>query len=75
MGTWLLPLVLLACPVMMIAMMRGMHGGHDNHHSGSTPEPPATGAGLDPRDKRLAALEREVAALRAGRDHAEGSRP
>ena len=74
MGTWLLPLIFLACPVMMIFMMRGMNGGHDNG-SGTKREPPATATELDPRDVRLAELEREVAGLRAGRDHTEGSRP
>jgi hypothetical protein len=32
----LLPLVLLlACPLMMVFMMRGMGGGHGSDHSGS----------------------------------------
>jgi hypothetical protein len=74
MGTWLPLLILLACPVMMLFMMKGMNGGHDNG-SGTKPEPPTTATELDPRDKRLAALEREVAGLRAARDHTEGSRP
>jgi hypothetical protein len=32
------PLILLACPLMMIWMMRGMHGNngdHDSHHNDS----------------------------------------
>ena len=74
MGTWLLPLILLACPLMMLFMMKGMNGGHDNG-PGATRDLSATATELDPRDKRLAELEREVAGLRAGRDHTDGSRP
>lgn len=46
-----LPLV-LACPLMMVFMMRGMGGGSEAHDS-AHPDP------------RLAQLEREVADLRA----------
>lgn len=58
----LLPLLfLLACPLMMIFMMKGMHGGgghagHEGH--------PADPAGQADRDRRLAELEQEVANLR-----------
>ena len=72
MSTYLPLLFLLACPVMMIFMMRGMNGGHDES-SGAKRNTTATDP--DPRDKRLADLEREVAGLRATRDHTEGSRP
>jgi len=65
----LLPLLfLLACPIMMIFMMRGMHGGQDKsegghspqarHHDGHSPQGRAT-------DARIEQLEREVASLRA----------
>lgn len=48
----LLPLlIVLACPLMMIVMMRG-HGGHGGHGDHS------------PDDDRVAELEREVARLR-----------
>lgn len=56
---WLL--LVLACPLMMIFMMRGMVGGHGGHTS-----PPAGSAvpGADERDRRIAELERENVALR-----------
>jgi hypothetical protein len=66
----LLPLLfLLACPLMMIFMMRGMHGGggrtrHDGH--------PADPAVRIDRDQRIAELEQEVADLRHVRsEHSE----
>ena len=63
----LLPLlVVLACPLMMIFMMKGMHGGH----SAPTRVP-------DERDRRIADLEKQVAELReesAKRSNADGSR-
>ena len=66
MSSLLLLLLLVACPLMMMRMMRGMMGGQD--------EKPAQNRRLaafdkpDPRDVRLAELEREVAALRADRE-------
>lgn len=61
----LLPLlVFLACPLMMIFMMRGMHGGKS---SAPAPHEPAS-EGSDA--VRIAALEREVADLRAAQGHA-----
>ena len=63
MENWLPLLILLACPFMMLFMMRGMshgpRGGHSSDHE-STP------AEDDARDVRLAELEREVDVLRAG---------
>jgi hypothetical protein len=65
----LLPyLFLLACPVMMIFMMRGMRGdghgssetGHDTHTSDEKAGTPAGQVS----EKRIAQLEREVAAPR-----------
>jgi hypothetical protein len=67
----LLPvLIVLACPLMMIFMMREMHGGssnqtgHVDHQMGTAGhmghEPP-------PADDRIAELEREVARLKAER--------
>lgn len=60
----LLPLLLvLACPLIMIIMMRGMHDGSDAHtdhmEHGTPPAPPA--------DDRIAELEREVARLKGER--------
>lgn len=73
----LLPYVLLlACPVMMIFMMRGMHGGghgpstarHDAHPSR---DEAGTADGQE-SEARIAQLEREVAQLRAVRgEHPE----
>ena len=67
MPSWLpLLLILAACPLMMIFMMRGMSSGH-----GAGPESPDAIRPMDgtdtrdPRDARLAELEREVAQLRA----------
>ena len=68
MSNLLLLLLLLACPLMMIFMMRGMHGGRDrsdtghdaqaDHHEVHSPDG-------QPPDARVAQLEREVASLRA----------
>ena len=73
----LLPFILLlACPVMMIFMMRGMHGGrqqstearHDTHPSRYE----AGTANGQESEARIAQLEREVAQLRAVRgEHPE----
>lgn len=75
--TNLLPFILLlACPVMMILMMRGMHGGghgtsesgHDTHLSHDE----AANPDGQESDGRIAQLEREVALLRAVRgEHPE----
>jgi hypothetical protein len=47
----------LACPLMMIFMMKGMHGGgHGHDPSGHQREAE--------RDRRIAALEGEIAELR-----------
>ena len=63
-------LILLACPLMMMFMMRGMHdGGH-----GEQPTEPGSAPGGRVLDKdRLADLEREVAELRATRDRSAGA--
>jgi hypothetical protein len=68
MGTMqnLLPLlIVLACPLMMIFMMRGMHSGHDATHDATQvvrQDDPVTS---DYRaEARIAELEREVAELR-----------
>ena len=63
-------LLVLACPLMMIFMMRGMHGGGQDRSTETKPQQNfAVPQGqLDSRDERLAELEREVAELRAGRD-------
>ncbi|MEO7980627.1 MAG: DUF2933 domain-containing protein [Sporichthyaceae bacterium] len=65
-------LFLLACPVMMIFMMRGMHGGggtkkmsHDAHEGAQMDQRDAAARDLQPPDERIAQLEHEVAQLRA----------
>jgi hypothetical protein len=56
-------LFLLACPLMMIFMMRGMGGGGGHGHM---PPPPSDAHRDtdDERDRRIAELEREIASLR-----------
>ncbi len=62
-------LIFLACPLMMVFMMRGMHGGRDDHAGhGAEPQPDDTSDRWDARDDRLAELEGEVTELRAERD-------
>lgn len=62
-----LPLLLvLACPLMMIVMMRGM-GGHSMHQASPPGNAPARSE--DPAiTARIAELERELAAVRTKRD-------
>jgi hypothetical protein len=47
MGSYLFFLLILACPLMMIWMMRGMHGGHGGSADGG---PAHGGSGHDPAD-------------------------
>ena len=64
-----IPLV-LACPLMMVFMMRGMGGSHkqdSDHELQHGDRDPAS-------DVRLAQLEREVAELRAAKDRARSGR-
>ncbi len=67
--TGLLPFALfLVCPLAMIFMMRGMHGGprtHDGHGAADTESDPATA-------RKLAAMEREITKLREELDSASG---
>ena len=67
--TGLLPFALfLICPLAMIVMMRGMHGGqskHDGHGVRDTGSEPATA-------RELAAMEREITKLRGELDAASG---
>lgn len=59
----LLLLFVLACPLMMILMMRGMHSGSDANTGHMDPGMPPT----PPADDRIAELEREVARLKGER--------
>ena len=78
MRTLLTFLIVLACPLMMIFMMRGMHGGHgDNEQQTRMRERPRRAGDDTNRDERIAELEREVSALRDAardRDDAEAGR-
>ena len=63
----LLPFLLFAaCPLAMLVMMRGMHGGHREHQGNATSNTePAHGTAT-----RLAAMEQEITSLRAQLDDA-----
>ena len=64
---WLL--FVLACPLMMIFMMRGMGGGGGHGgHMGAPPENKGHDTTAE-RDRRIAELERENAALRQMSGH------
>jgi hypothetical protein len=66
MSNFLPYLFLLACPLMMVFMMRGMNhgvGGHSGMAAAGDSHDPA--AHWDARDDRLTELEREVSDLRA----------
>jgi hypothetical protein len=53
--------LILACPLMMMLMMRGSHGGHGNHMAGDNQ---AHTQGWWTA-KRIAELERQVSSLHA----------
>ena len=74
----LLPFIfILACPIMMIFMMRGMHGGqgnskagHDMHmgqagHDTHVRQDDAGAQNLQAPEERIAAIEHELAQLRS----------
>jgi hypothetical protein len=72
MGNYLPLLIILACPLMMVFMMRGMHGGHDMGAEDKDPRHDGQAPRVDPSaDRRILDLERQVAELRAARDRAE----
>lgn len=64
-------LIVLACPLMMMFMMRGMHGGANNQ-TGYMGHQMGHGHMASPTraddDERIAELEQEVAQLKADRD-------
>jgi hypothetical protein len=70
MGNYLPLLFILACPLMMIFMMRGMHGGHDMGAENMDQHAPELEDGAD---QRIRDLERQVSELRAERDRAESA--
>ena len=75
MGNYLPLLLILACPLMMVFMMRGMHGGHDMGVEDKDPRHDGHAPLIDlPDDQRIIDLQRQVAELRAERDRAEGRR-
>jgi len=68
----LLPLlIVLACPLMMIFMMRGMHGGGaSSQQHGEVPSDQSAGTqhrNAGDAELRIAELQHEVAALKSGR--------
>ncbi len=72
MSNLLLFLFILACPIMMIFMMRGMHSGggaktmsHDAHDGAQMDQRDAAARDLQAPDERIAQLEHEAAQLRA----------
>jgi hypothetical protein len=72
MGDYLPLLLILACPLMMIFMMRGMHGGHDMGAEDKDPRHEGHASPVDlPAEQRIIDLERQVAELRAERDRTE----
>ncbi len=72
MGNYLPLLIILACPLMMIFMMRGMHGGRDMGAQDRNPRHDGQAPRVDPPDdQRILDLERQVAELRAERDRTE----
>jgi hypothetical protein len=56
MGNYLFLLLLLACPLMMIWMMRGMHGRHDAHGHSDVGSAPSLGELRRRRDQ----LDRQI---------------
>jgi hypothetical protein len=60
MEPFLFLLVILACPLMMVLMMRGSHGGHGDHMSGDNANHAQT---MADSDARIAELELQVASL------------
>ena len=55
-------MVILACPLMMVLIMRGSHGGHGDHMSGDNAN---HAQAMADRDARIAELEHQVATLQA----------
>jgi hypothetical protein len=62
-------LLILACPLMMVFMMRGMHGGGHNHADRGRHEEETSAAELrrlrDEIDQRLQALDERVGDVEA----------
>ena len=74
MGNYLLLLLILACPLMMIFMMRGMHGGRDTGAEDKDPRHDAQAPPVDQRaDQRILDLERQVAELRTERNRTDST--
>ena len=78
MTTLALLVLVLACPLMMIFMMRGTHGGEDRTESGHGPQADRrTPHSVDVKftDARIEQLEREMAAPRLAQDDQPRSAP
>jgi hypothetical protein len=71
-STLLFLLIVLACPLMMVVMMRGMHGGHGaqgDHDHGSPSEPAETS--VDDLRRRRAELDRMIDERESGASERE----
>ena len=63
-GTLLLVLLVLACPLMMVFMHRGGHGAHGGHDDdGATPDRPPGTPSLDELRSRRDEIDGEIARL------------
>lgn len=75
MSNYLLVLLIVACPLMMILMMRGM-GGMGGHDVGAGHREPSQDKQPSPNDaevsQRIVDLKRQVVELRAERDRFGG---
>ena len=72
---WVL-MILLACPLMMLLMMRGMGGMSSPRHGDGADHTPESSESAPVSDARIAQLEREIAELRSSRrGQTDTSRP
>jgi hypothetical protein len=62
-GTLLLVLLLLACPLMMVFMHRGGHATHAGHEHSQVVDADASAAPLDELRSRRAEIDVEIARL------------
>lgn len=69
-GTALFLLLILACPLMMVFMMRGHGHGHGEHEHGD-----ASAASVDQLRRRRDELDREIAAREGGDRYSWSSSP
>ena len=68
MSTFLLLLLLLACPLMMWLMMRGGHGHGGHGHGGQGPDVGIGSTSIDDLRRQRDELDEEIAARERPRD-------